>query len=250
MRTKDALFALAAVMFVAASAIVFVRLRHERVRLERRVFDLRGRVGEAERQAAERHRVRQLMASAANGPAVNAELEQARSEVAELERADAERAARRAARHATHAPIAEPERGLVRLENFRDVGQGTPSDVIQTMIFAALKGDNERLAQLFTFEPAARKYAEDYVAQLSGTTREKFPTPASVACLLLSEAVTGHAAARLVGPAVIEGPHATVTLSFSEADSGHTFHLESEPSGWRIVIEAAQLRAALDRIGR
>lgn len=88
---------------------------------------------------------------------------------------------------ATAAENRDPTQGMVAAEHLQSVGHATPAAAFQTMVWAALNGQNETLNACFSMSDAARAKLAGVLARLDQKTREKFTVPESIPAMLLAE---------------------------------------------------------------
>src|SRR5687767_12195451 len=158
---------------LALGSVAFLRL--DNARLRQRIVDEQRRSERAGRLRDENTRTQQLLKVAAQGEtaaakAIRAESERVRAEVRQLEqRAREKRAAMRAQEAADVVSLAtnrDPEKGLVRLENFQRAGRATPTAAFQTFVWATMKGEDELLAQMIAIDSGAKEKATEIVLAL------------------------------------------------------------------------------------
>ena len=209
--------ALVAFMLAGAAVVVFVAWDN-RIR-RARLGQLRAQSAQVASLRAANANTRTLLtraktAGADGAQAVAAEVKQLQAEVRELEqraRTSHTQVQAQAAVDAEHlAHNRDPEQGLVRLENFREVGQATPAAAFQTFGWAALKGEDDKLAQLIAFSADARAKTEAVVAALPEAARAKYSTPEKRAALFFAAALTAQPAAQIVATDFQDAQHVTL----------------------------------------
>lgn len=235
----------AAVVVALGTAAIFLHRQNERVRS--RMADLRRRAQPPESLRQENERLHALLsrASAAGGAAgaadaVHAEVERARAEVEQLEKAAELRRQQRAAQAATDeralANNRDPNAGLARLEQFQNVGQATPRAACQTLVWAATKGDAAALAELFLLSESARANAEALIAGLPEAARERW-TPEKLAALYFTAVTTDMSAAQIADETFDGAQRATVTLRIPGVDEAKSkVALQLGSGGWQVIV--------------
>lgn len=207
---------------------------------------LRQRNAQLRRQIAQVHAgttrpdpVATATARPASPQTLSAQLDAARRELAELEARD-----RRGV--AAPAPDLVPA-GLTRLEDLHDAGQQTPGAVVQTLLWASYRGENDALANALLLEPEARAKAADFLATLPESAREKLPRPESFAGLFLAEGLTNVTAVRIGDTTAIDPDNATVRV---EGIMGRDLQLPVRRTarGWQIVVGDRQVEWAIARL--
>ena len=231
------------------AGIVLLQRRHDR--LEQRVAILRQQDEQAARRREESRRTQSLIARAQAGDAdaarlVHAELLQARAEVARLEQRAEEQHAMKLAQAAAAArkpwPACDPEKGLMRLEYFQNVGRGTPSAAMQTLIWAAVKGDDDSLAEGLLVTGRVREQAEALIAGLPETMRATYPTPEKLAGLSLSNIVLDQTAIQILDQNPADPLGTNLTISGLEAGP-EKVSFQLGPNGWQMVVPAQAIRS-------
>ncbi len=239
---------LALLVAIAAAGLVFLHGQNARIRTQ--IAALPPRHGATEKLRAENAQVRSLLqrAQGSEGDAarvIHEELVRAREQTAELERHAELRRAQIAAQAANDADSLasnhDPRRGLVRLENFQDAGQATPGATFQTIVWAALKGDDALLARLLLLSAPARASAEALIATLPAQERGKW-TPEKLAALSITGAVTDISAAAISSETMDDAEHATLDLRIPGVDAAKSkLSLQLGVAGWRAVVPPAQI---------
>lgn len=143
----------------------------------------------------------------------------------------------------------DPKRGLVRLENFENVGQATPGAAFQTLVWAALKGDDATLARLLLLSPPARSTAEELIATLPEETRQRW-TPEKLAALAMTGVVTDVSAAAITEEVLQDAQHATLGLRIPGVEAAKSkLNFQRGVEGWQAVVPPAQIEALRRRMG-
>lgn len=170
---------------------------------------------------------------------VREEIERAREEIAKLEKAAATQRAEAEAKRVRDtnalAVNRDPMSGLTRLEHFRDVGQGTPVAAFQTMVAAALRGDEARLAQVFTIPPTTRERAEPLIARLPEEERGRWSAE-KLAMLWVTGALTELPALEITEQRFESADSAVVSFSAPQFARGEKLNVKLTPEGWKIVV--------------
>lgn len=128
----------------------------------------------------------------------------------------------------------DPERGFVMLESFQNVGRETPAAAFQTLIWAALKGDESMLADGLTLEDRAHARAEALVAGLPESTRRQF-TPGKLAALWFEGSVVDVPAAQILRQTQLDATH-VMLLTRGSVGGGPTVTLRKADSGWQLIV--------------
>lgn len=172
------------------------------------------------------------------------QLSQTREEIAALETRAAERHAEKVARAAREAATLATNRdvrqGLVRLEFLQDRGQLTPTAAFETLIWAALKGDQDKLGELCIMPAETRARARALIARLPDDAKATW-TPEKLATLWLTGAVVDMTALHVTGESITDAEHALVTFRAPPKDDEEKVKLKLTPNGWRVVVSTAAI---------
>jgi hypothetical protein len=169
-------------------------------------------------------------ASAAAQPAESAKL---RAEIAALEKRAEEHFASQS--EATDAPATnrDPEKGMTRLEYFRNAGQATPAAAFQTLVWAAMKGNDRAMAQTIGVADGARQEVQELIATLPESEREKYSTPESVIALFLAKAMVLVSAIQVVDTTQTDASNATITVR-GLMGNDQTLPMRLGATGWQL----------------
>ncbi|MGC4074384.1 MAG: sigma-70 family RNA polymerase sigma factor [Nibricoccus sp.] len=85
------------------------------------------------------------------------------------------------------------EKELIAVEECRNVGSATAATAFQTLVWAALTGDDDTLASLVFLPPESLKLGTEYLQQLPEETRRQFKSPQHVVALFLAEEIVRKA---------------------------------------------------------
>lgn len=172
---------------------------------------------------------------------VRREVEQLRAQIARHEQTAGQQHATQVAMILRDAAAIEtnkdPRLGLTRLEYFQSHGQATPSAAVETLVWAALKGDEAMLADVTTLNSATRAKAEAFIAQLSTEERLKW-TPEKLGQLWFSGLFTELSAVQIVGES-ISADEAIVRLRFAHRGDEEKLALRQTPNGWKVLAPSA-----------
>jgi hypothetical protein len=206
-------------------------LRHDLARLQsqnRGLLELR----------AENKKLQELPIGEASGDAsheIRAKLIRVRGEVVELEKKlEAARA------RAVAAANRDPEKGMVRVKYFRNVGRATPAAAFQTMFWAALNGDDNTLAGCFALSAADRQKAVELLAGLPENVRSKSPTPEKLVGLFFAmDTLQRLAAGQVVGQKELDAGHVALrwrTTDLTENTREQDFPMVLGAGGWQLAL--------------
>lgn len=245
-------------LFIAVGIGAIFVVRKDNDRLRRRLSEQRRQDEQSARLQAENQGTKELIAQfqegeSAGARAVQAELVRAREELARLEKGAAVAAEQKQAqlmREAQElASSRDPERGVTRLEHFRNVGQQTPAAAFQTLVWAGLQGDEPALRQLIELTPEARAHADALIARLPEAERATW-TPDKIGALFVTALLVDVPALR-IGEAKIETDlraKLTLQLPHDAKQTSQKVPMQRGPQGWRLVIEQRQIEKVRQRI--
>lgn len=248
-------FKLVLICLLAGAVAVALGLLHlENNRLRRLVVQRAAQQRPAVDAREENTALKSLLAgatqdSAAAAASVRTQIAQAREEIAALESRAAERQAEKDARAARAATALATNRdvrqGLVRLEFLEDRGQLTPAAAFETLIWAALKGDQEKLDLLCVMPTETRARARALIARLPEDAKTTW-TPEKLATLWLTGAVVDMTSLQVTGENMIDAEHSMVTFRAPPVGDEEKVKLKLTPTGWRVVVSTA----AIDKLER
>jgi hypothetical protein len=139
---------------------------------------------------------------------------------------------------ATPAPLT----AMLRVEDLTNRGRATAPDGLQTLIWAAIQGEDDELAASLVFGAGAREKTEAWRAKLPLESQARFATLEKMPGLFLAEEVVRKAAGMQIMKVVEDGPgKATVHARTSTLTGGLSvskFPMEQTPTGWRLTIPA------------
>jgi hypothetical protein len=250
---------LLSVLAGAAAAACFV-LRKDNFRLGVQVDELRRHNETLFRWHEEDRRTRELLlrrteteardAAQSAAQARHAELLQLRNEVAGLEARARAASDHKAAISVVLETNRDPEKGMTRGEYFQNIGRATPSAAFQTLVWAALNGDDATLAATLSVTSADRSDAEELLARLSADERAKYPTAESLAAIMMTGEIVKVAAAQVLGYEMTDAQHAILSFRTSESDKDETLPMELGVGGWQAVVPAKAIKALKKRMNQ
>jgi hypothetical protein len=235
-------------VLIAVAVFGIVRLRQNTARLQRQAAELRQRSHAREELREENRRLQSLSAHVARNDAdsvraIHADLIQARRELAELEQRAREVRAKAAERSAAMDANRDPEKALTRLEHFQNLGRGTPGMAVQTLVWAAIKGEDAVLVDALAVTGAEREKAEAFLARLPEASRVKYPTPESLAALAVMGEILRGGALQIVGHTMVDPLHATVRVRTSDEGKEAKLPMRLGPGGWQMVVPEGAITA-------
>jgi hypothetical protein len=243
MRVSRSLAIVLAAILVAAGASALGLQHLDNSRLRRQIAQQLRMAEQAADARAENRQLRALVdagqSSANVAAAARDQLALARKELADLERrAELVRVEQRGRSQPDFESLAtnrDPTRAQTRAEYFEAKGQATPTDTIQTAIWAALKGDAATLAKTCTMTPATRAQAEQLIARLPVDARQQW-TPEKLAALWMVAAFNEVPALQLTGEKFMQADEATVYFRlYGKTDEEH-INLKRRADGWQLIL--------------
>lgn len=180
-------------------------------------------------------------------------LERARQDVIELEQRAVIRHAeivtayrRRLAEFSGEANGHDPEQAPTKLEHFQNVGRTTPSAAFQTLVWAALKGDEAAIAAGLSLDDRALTRAEVMLASLPDNTRAQ-SSPEKLAALWFEGTVVDVPAAQIIRQEPQDPTHTLLLVRGGLGDAQSlTMRLGSD--GWQLVVPERALEALQKKV--
>lgn len=235
-------FLISVLVLAAGSAVIVGRIDARRRKLVGELRAARARAGAPDSAAPTDARTAPMSAARrAAGNGFETEIAAARAEIAGLERsAVAKRreiiaeSDRRLANLDARPDGTDPEEALTKLERFRNVGRDTPAHAVQTLVWAALKGDEPAVETALVLDPRAARRADALLAGLPEPTRVE-QSPERLAALWFEGTVVDVPAAQIVSTTRLDADHATVVVRGGIADTS-TWSLVRDDGGWVVVV--------------
>lgn len=231
-------------LLVALAALAgwgVLRLRQNSSRLGGQLVALKREARTLESLREENRRLHTLIAQVQRSDAeavraIEVDLTQARREIAELEQRAKDASANKAARPVAVDANRDPEKALTRLEHFQNVGQATPPAAFQTMVWAAMKGDDIALQNLCYLDDATRQKAQALLAGLPESAREKYPNPQSLVALAVAGELMRGSVLKIAGYTAMDS--SSVLLTVNSGPEGKEAKLPMRQSGdrWQFVV--------------
>jgi hypothetical protein len=148
----------------------------------------------------------------------------------------------------------DPSQGMVATEHLRSVGHATPGDAFQTMVWAALQGQDELLAGSFSLTDGARAKLEALLVRMDANTRKKFTVPESVPALLLTgEMLKKILRLQIVGVDATAADTATVHTKVTTRVgrlSSQSFPMRYVNGKWTLALEDKMIDSMIESLSR
>jgi hypothetical protein len=241
------------ILILVGGAFGLMRLRSHRANLEKELAALQRqqRILPAAQQENERLRTVSAQTPRTDSAAIGGRqqvVERLRREVSELElRAHTRREDLKMSHAAETSALTinrDPELGMTRLEHFRNVGRERPRAAFQTLVWAAMKGDDRVLATALTMSDSARQKADALLGRLPEDARKKYPTAESLAAIAVAEEMLKGGALELPGETFTDATHAVIQIRTQNKEA--TLPMQLGAGGWQFVVP----ERAIDGIAR
>jgi hypothetical protein len=251
-RTLPIFLTLFAAVVFAVAVFKVDRHRHELI-IEAARLRAENATADEKRTAHRRESAALARVVAENARQQTAALEQLRREAAVLEthartrRAEIVTASKRRMADASAPPtFHDPEQGFTRLEYFQNVGRATPAAAFQTLVWAALHGDDATLAAGLSLADRARARAAVLLASLPDDVRAR-SSPEKLASLWWDGTVLDVPAAQVIRQEKQDDTHATL-LTRGGIGGSSTLHFRLSPTGWQIVVPETALESIQSKV--
>jgi hypothetical protein len=171
--------------------------------------------------------------------AVEAELKNLRDQITQLETKavgeHAERLDREAHENQELATNRDPTRGFVRPEYFKERGQSTPTAAFETLVWAAMNGDENVVQKVTVLKPITRAQAEALIARLPQEIRSQWSAE-KLAALWAAGALMEAPALQLTGEHTKDFANSSITFRLLGATKDEHVRLKRTPEGWKVVL--------------
>lgn len=233
----------------AASGTALWQLHKENVRLRKQVAAGSAQAADTLRIQQENERLKQAIEASAHDRAGTAhelqtEAAAARREVDALELKAHERYATKLASDRAEMEALQANRdlkqGLVLVENCVNAGTATPTDALQTIIWAGVTGHDDVLRQRLSVSGAARTVAEAMLATLPDSLRQKYPTPESVAALYVADLLNEVSAVQVARETATDAQHVTLSVRKISGSAGDV-PMRLGTDGWQVDLAQGKL---------
>lgn len=135
----------------------------------------------------------------------------------------------------------DPEKGPVRLEHSRNLGQATPSAAFQTLIWAIISEENNALVPLFAISPAGRAKLCEILAPMSPAIQEQYNSPEKLVGMLAARDFLDEEGFEIAGTKSPD-KEGRVALRVLQVRNGRKNKLEKAyplqlgPTSWQFLI--------------
>ena len=121
-------------------------------------------------------------------------------------------------------------------------GRADPRAAIESVLWAASRGDVDQLSELIGFTHDVRVQAEAAFAQLPAESREEFGSPEKVVATLLAGSFPKDASSMNILADKQWGEDAGIAMSVNHEDGKsrtNQFRLHHTPDGWQLMVPAS-----------
>jgi hypothetical protein len=147
--------------------------------------------------------------------------------------------------HRKKADAGNQESAPLAAKDWAYLGHATPKATIESVLWAASRGDVDRLADLMGFAPGVRAAADTMFSRLPATSQHEYGTAEKVVATLLAGSFPKEAeAARVLADQQFGGDDAAITMAVTHSDGQsriNLFQFHKTTDGWRLLIPAAIL---------
>jgi hypothetical protein len=233
-----------AVLLALGSAGTSYWIGRENARLQTGIATEARRHEQLRRQIEETERIDRLSKEARGGEqqaiaAIQAEAQRTRAAIADAEHqaetVHADALARKQREADQMSTNRDPTSGFVRLENFTDCGQATPTAAFCTLVWAASTGDDAKVQKLLKASAATRAKTEAYLAQLPENARNQW-TSERFGSLWIASTLTDITALQVTGETHLDAEHAVVTFRVPGMVDDEKVKLNFTPVGWKVLL--------------
>jgi hypothetical protein len=139
----------------------------------------------------------------------------------------------------TQSPLRSGVPEELSVKDWEFCGNTTPKAALKSVLWAASRGDVDRLAGLIGFNPEVRTQAEALYARLPLAAQAEYGSPENVVATLLSGNFPKDASSASLGDADESGDEASVEVRIGRAaGQGRTnlFRMSRAVGGWRLLV--------------
>lgn len=233
-------------------AFGLMQLSGQRANVEKELANLRRQQRSLGLARQENDRLRTLFTQTAkiNAETSSVERERLHREVAELEKRALTRSQQLKADKVTQTTALKynhnPEAGMTRLEQFRNVGRHTPRGAFQTLVWAAMSGDDQVLATVLSLPEATREKAEALFARLPESAHKNYSSAESLAAMAVTSELLKGGALELPSQTFTNATHALVEVRTPNGTKPAQMPMQLGSGGWQFVVP----ERAIDAIAR
>lgn len=121
----------------------------------------------------------------------------------------------------------------------KNAGKGSPEATAETILWAAVGGDVDTLANALEFTPGARAQADAWFAGLSPSTREQYGSPEKVIALMIAKDAAALNGMQVLGQREVAPDTIGMRLRFASNDGktkDDNLLMHRASDGWRLLL--------------
>ena len=141
---------------------------------------------------------------------------------------------------------------LIPANAWKNAGKGTPEATTETILWAAVGGEVDTLAQALTFTASAREKADTWFAGLSENTRQQYGSPEKVIALMIARDAAALTGMQVLGQKEVSVDDVGMRVRFA-SDQGkvkdESFLMHRSADGWRMVLPDSTVEKFARQLG-
>lgn len=141
---------------------------------------------------------------------------------------------------------------LVPASQWKNAGKGSPEASTETVLWAAIGGDVDTLANAMTFTDAGRVKADAWFASLPDGVRNQYGSPEKVIALLVAKDAAGLAGMQVLGQKEVapDSVGLRVRVANNEGQTkDETFVMKRGSDGWRMLLSDGVVEKFARKLG-
>jgi hypothetical protein len=145
-----------------------------------------------------------------------------------------------------NAPPQKAANAVVPIGSWKPSGNASPDAAFESVLWAATRGEVDRLAALIAFDPPSRAAADALFQGLSDADRAQYGTPERVVATMLAGSLPANLSAmeKLNGSGSADYASLWMKLQRSDGTFKETdFQFQREADGWRLLVPAGVVNA-------
>jgi hypothetical protein len=140
------------------------------------------------------------------------------------------------------AVAAEAESNVVSAKDWSNAGRLTPRAAIESVLWAASRGDVDHLAALLGFQPEVREQVDAMFAKLPEASQREFGSAENVIATMLAGSFPKDASSMSILADHQWGDEAGIAMSVDRSAGGsrtNQYRLHHTPDGWQLMVPAS-----------
>ena len=141
---------------------------------------------------------------------------------------------------------------LIPANQLKNAGKATPEASTETVLWAAIGGDVDTLANAMTFTDAGRAKADAWFAGLSDNVRQQYGTPEKVIALLVAKDAAGLAGMQVLGQKEVAPDSVGLRVRVANTEGvtkDETFVMKRGSDGWRMLLSDGVVEKFARKLG-